>query len=91
VPHGNAEVERIFLLLADMKTKKRNKLKPDTITALMRIRLDLIYKNYSCFNYPLNQHHFAKLNTNMYQNNNNAVLVNQLDLDKDEDDVLFNV
>jgi hypothetical protein len=26
-----------------------------------------------------------------YQNNNNAVLVNQLDLDKDEDDVLFNV
>lgn len=42
--HGNADVERVFSLMSDIKIKKRNKFLPETLSALLRIKLELMSK-----------------------------------------------
>lgn len=37
LPHSNAKAERIFSMVTDIKTKKRNRLSNDTLSAIYRI------------------------------------------------------
>ncbi|EGI61191.1 hypothetical protein G5I_10564 [Acromyrmex echinatior] len=53
LPHSNAEVERIFSMCIDIKTKKRNRLNTKTLCALLRIKLDLKNTQRTCYNYPI--------------------------------------
>ena len=45
LPHSNAETERIFLMLTDTKTKKRNKMGPELLNAILVTKSSIIAKN----------------------------------------------
>jgi len=66
LPHGNASVERIFSMMADIKTKKRNQLKPSTVKALLRIKLDMSNENMCCLTTTITEQHLKKFNQHMY-------------------------
>ncbi|KAJ8951253.1 hypothetical protein NQ314_007692 [Rhamnusium bicolor] len=67
IPHGNADVERIFSNIADIKTKKkRNKLSTSLLKALFRIKMDLYGKKLCCHNYTFTKEHFEKYNIKMH-------------------------
>ncbi|XP_076666438.1 zinc finger protein 862-like [Andrena cerasifolii] len=66
LPHSNADVERYFSLVTKIKTKDRNRLQPDTIAALTRIKLYLKNKNANCFKYEMTDRMLNLFNANMY-------------------------
>ena len=53
LPHGNAEVERVFSMLSDTVTKKRSLLKPVTVKALIVSRSCLESKQWSASSLPV--------------------------------------
>lgn len=53
LPHSNAEVERIFSICSDIKTKKRNKLNTKTLSSLIKIKLELKRLNSSAQSFPV--------------------------------------
>ena len=56
-PHANADVERVFAMMNDIKTKKRNKLSPCSLSSILRIKLDMKVKNKDCKTYEFNEEH----------------------------------
>jgi hypothetical protein len=66
LPHGNADVERVFSLITDVKTKKRNKLSTDVLSAIIRIKMDLLDSDICCVKYVFNDNHFKLYNIKMY-------------------------
>lgn len=67
LPHGNADVERVFSLMSDTKTKKkRNRILPATLSAVLRIKLDLHNAGNCCLDYKLNNNHIHKYKRNVY-------------------------
>lgn len=65
--HGNADVERVFSIMTDVKSKKRNRLSPDTLSDILRVKIDLATKNKCCTSYAISESHFQKFNQFMYQ------------------------
>ncbi|KAL3180408.1 hypothetical protein MRX96_008971 [Rhipicephalus microplus] len=53
LPYSNAEVERTFSQLNIVKSKLRNKLKPETTNAILVVRAGLKRHQKSCFDYDL--------------------------------------
>ncbi|KAL3201567.1 hypothetical protein MRX96_012600 [Rhipicephalus microplus] len=53
LPYSNAEVERTFSQLNVVKSKLRNKLKPETTNAILVVRAGLKRHQKSCFDYEL--------------------------------------
>ena len=53
LPHGNAEVERLFSMLQDIFTKKRNSLDQHSLRALTFIKSFMTANNYQCHNFPI--------------------------------------
>lgn len=53
LPHSNAEAERIFSMVTDIKVKKRNRMGDDTLNAMCVIRNVLHQENKTCVNYPI--------------------------------------
>ena len=47
-PHSNAEAERIFAIVTDIKNKKRNRLSNHTLSAICKIRLSFQTENVNC-------------------------------------------
>lgn len=66
IPHGNADVERIFSNITDIKTKKRNKLSTSMLEAVLRIKVDLHDKKLSCHDFVFTKQHFERYNVKMY-------------------------
>ncbi|KAF0745153.1 Uncharacterized protein FWK35_00028234 [Aphis craccivora] len=66
LPHSNAGVERVFSMLTDIKTKKRNRLNPNTVKALIRTKLDIKNDNKCCLDYIITEQHLKKFNQCMY-------------------------
>jgi hypothetical protein len=64
--HGNADVKRVFSLRTDVKTKKRNKLSTDMLSAIIRIKMDLLDSDICCVKYVFNDNHFKLYNIKMY-------------------------
>jgi len=56
-PHSNAEAERIFSIVADVKNKKRNKLGNDTVSAICVIRSFFQADNINCLNFEMDSRH----------------------------------
>lgn len=55
LPHGNAEVERVFSLLPDLVTKKRSNLSATTINAIVVIKSAMASNNISSRNFEVTQ------------------------------------
>lgn len=53
LPWSNAEVERIFSELNIVKTKARNRMRPEMINSLLSIRAGLRRRKQCCYNYEL--------------------------------------
>ncbi|CAI6359908.1 unnamed protein product [Macrosiphum euphorbiae] len=67
LPHSNAEAVRIFSIVNDVKTKKRNRIGNDTLNSISIIRSSFQDKNQTCMNFKVNKHHIALHNThNLY-------------------------
>ena len=54
IPHGNAEVERVFSMLSDVITKKRKSLHPNTVRALCVCKSFISAHNYTASTFPVN-------------------------------------
>ena len=66
LPHSNADVERFLYTITEL-TNESNVLKPKTIAALGRIKLDLYNKNASSSNYKITDKMLDLFNNNMYK------------------------
>lgn len=85
IPHGNADVERTFSAMADIKTKKRNKLSIELLSCMLRVQLDLKQNKNCCLTYTFNDNHLSKMNT-IYQNQKATNLQENTNSDDDSDD-----
>ena len=79
LPHGNADVERVFSMMTDIKTKKRNRLNPETLSDLLRVKLDMQNKHHCCISYPITESHISKFGKCMYQFSNKDGVVESSD------------
>jgi len=51
LPLSNAEVERIFSMLAIVKSKLRNRMLIDTVDGIISVRYGLLYEKQTCYDY----------------------------------------
>lgn len=56
-PHSNAEAERIFSNVTDIKNKKRNRLVNDTVSSICIVRSSFQAKNINCTNFEIDSRH----------------------------------
>lgn len=66
LPHSNAEAERIFSIVTDIKTKKRNRLSNLCLKAICIIRTSLISQNLDCVTFTPDVDHFKLFATNEF-------------------------
>lgn len=67
-PHSNAEAERIFSIVTDVKNKKRNRISNDTLSAICIIRSSFQDANINCTNFKVDAKHLELHNTaNLYR------------------------
>jgi len=67
LPHSNAEAERIFSIVADAKSKKRNKLGNDTLSAICVIKSSFQAVNINYVNFEIDSRHLELHNSaNLY-------------------------
>lgn len=65
LPHSNAETERVFSVVTDVKNKKRNKISSEALNAVCLIRLS---SENCCQNYSLNEKHLSLMKKeNLYK------------------------
>jgi hypothetical protein len=64
-PHSNADVERIFSQISLIKTKRRNKLKTNTMNAILVAKQGLPLGN-SCKVFEPDRSMYQRMNTTMY-------------------------
>lgn len=77
LPHSNVDVERVFSMCSDIKIKKRNQLTNSTISALLRVKIDMKNCNSNCMTYPIDKKLIHDYNKNVYayknKENNNTI------------------
>jgi len=59
LPNSNADSERMFSFLSDLKTKKRNKLSSDTVNAICVLKSALKTRNETCINMKIEEKHLS--------------------------------
>ncbi|KYM93750.1 hypothetical protein ALC62_15647 [Cyphomyrmex costatus] len=57
LPHSNAEAERIFSIVTDVKNKKRNRLSVETISAICIARSSFQAEGTNCINFEVDSRH----------------------------------
>jgi len=57
LPHSNAEAERIFSIVTDVKDKKRNRMNIDTLNAMCKIRSAFQARNIDCRTFQVDERH----------------------------------
>jgi len=67
LPHSNAEAERIFSIVTDVKNKKRNRLSNDTVSAICVIRSSFQDANINCTNFQVDARHLELHTANLYR------------------------
>lgn len=95
LPHSNAEVERIFSQVNIVKNKLRNRLKTDTLSAILSVRFGLRRQHKCCFSYEVPGDILRLVGTNAAYTRDTGENVcstssrNTADED-DDDDIYFN-
>lgn len=70
LPHSNAEAERIFSIVTDVKNKKRNRMNITTLNAICNLRSSFQAKNVDCRSFQVDDRHLELHNKkNLYCNN----------------------
>lgn len=67
LPHSNAECERVFSVVNDVKTKKRNKLGDNTLNSICIIRSGFKSANICCTSFVPSEKHFALFTKDIYE------------------------
>lgn len=62
LPHSNAESERIFSIVNDVKTKKRNRLGNDALNGVAVVRSAFQDSDTNCFSFPVTETHLKLFN-----------------------------
>lgn len=81
LPHANADVERVFSMCADIKTKKRNRLNGSAMAALVKTKIDLGATT-DITNFKITKQHIEAYNKYMYLTQKNT---NEPDSEPDSD------
>ncbi|KAE8753063.1 hypothetical protein FOCC_FOCC000408, partial [Frankliniella occidentalis] len=68
LPHSNADAERIFSVVTDVKCKKRNRMGNRLLNAICAARTALKSKGQDCVSFKVTESHLSKHNANMYVN-----------------------
>lgn len=58
LPHSNAETERIFSMLTDSKTKKKNKMGPELLNAILVTKSGIVARGEDCRNMAVKHEHY---------------------------------
>lgn len=67
LPHSNAEAERVFSIVTDVKTKKRNRIRDKSLNSVVVIRSSFQDKNQNCISYKVEGRHLELHNyKNLY-------------------------
>lgn len=61
LPHANSDAERIFSIVTDVLTKKRNRLSHEVLNSICIIRSYLQSANKTCVSTKFNENHLAKM------------------------------
>lgn len=64
LPYSNAESERIFSLVTDIKSKKRNKLSSETLNSICVIKSSFLANTTTCKTFQPNAGHLSIMTTN---------------------------
>lgn len=68
IPHANADVERIFSMITDVKRKNRNRMLTKTTRSLIKVKTELKRKKKHCYDFEISSKMIKKFNsTNLYQ------------------------
>lgn len=68
LPHSNAEAERVFSIVTDVKTKKRNRIGDKSLNSVAVIRSSFQDKNINCISYKVVSKHLELHNyKNLYE------------------------
>jgi len=68
-PNSNADAERVFSMLTDVKTKKRNKLNPNHVQALCVFKSNLRARGQMAQTMKVDDRHLALMSTNLHETN----------------------
>ncbi|XP_034238072.1 zinc finger BED domain-containing protein 5-like [Thrips palmi] len=66
LPHANAESERVFSVVTDVRTKKRNRLGIESLNAICVSRVSFRSKGIDCTSFKVTNDHLRRHNTTMY-------------------------
>lgn len=66
LPHSNADAERIFSMISDVKTKKKDKLGPNSINAALIVKSVMASKGMSCKDIKIDKKHIKLFKKDMY-------------------------
>jgi hypothetical protein len=67
LPHSNADAERIFSVINDVKTRKRNRIGDDTLNAICTVRSSFSSNNTNCTNFQVTESHLNLCNSDIYK------------------------
>ncbi|XP_066587622.1 protein FAM200A-like [Prorops nasuta] len=70
LPHSNAEAERCFSMLPDIKSKKRNRLVHETVNATCVIKYALRVSNETPISMNITKKHLQIMKNNLYESHN---------------------
>ncbi|KAK3915235.1 Rhodanese-like domain-containing protein 7 [Frankliniella fusca] len=71
LPHSNADAERVFSVVTDVKCKKRNRMGNHLLNAICATRTSFQSKGVNCVSFKVTEKHLSKHNANMYNVNEN--------------------
>ena len=67
LPHSNADAERCYSIVTDVKTTKRNRLGSENLNAIAVVRTAFAQKNVSSSSFLVKQAHLDKFTNDIYK------------------------
>lgn len=67
MPHANADSERCFSIVTDVRTKKRNRMGGESLNAICVTRIAFKAKGIDCVSFKVRKEHLQKHNVSMYE------------------------